>query len=148
VTDGAAGTVGAGLADAPRHALLLPGAPPHRLHHAPGTLRARADRCRARWDLQVRFLLFDETVLWLIHPRDKDLIFLFLLLLTKKFVLADWRWPRHRPSAWAAAALLATASSSDDDSELLVLINAPEVSTFSWCASKTVCIVAILMLNV
>jgi cyclin D3, plant len=94
------------------------------------------------------FLLFDETVLWLIHPRDKDLIFLFLLLLTKKFVLADWRWPRHRPSAWAAAALLATASSSDDDSELLVLINAPEVSTFSWCASKTVCIVAILMLNV
>ncbi|TVU10781.1 hypothetical protein EJB05_44328, partial [Eragrostis curvula] len=44
-------------------------------------------------------------------------------------VIADWRWPRHRPSAWAAAALLATAGSADDDSELLALINAPEVST-------------------
>ncbi|RCV10865.1 hypothetical protein SETIT_2G142900v2 [Setaria italica] len=37
-----------------------------------------------------------------------------------------WRWPRHRPSAWATAALLATAGGGDDDSELLALINAPE----------------------
>nr|CAB3456624.1 unnamed protein product [Digitaria exilis]CAB3503062.1 unnamed protein product [Digitaria exilis]CAB3503066.1 unnamed protein product [Digitaria exilis] len=41
-------------------------------------------------------------------------------------VIADWRWPRYRPSAWAAAALLATAGDGDDDSELLALINAPE----------------------
>ncbi|GJN40124.1 hypothetical protein PR202_gb29294 [Eleusine coracana subsp. coracana] len=42
-------------------------------------------------------------------------------------VMPDWRWPRHRPSSWAAAALLATASSGDDDdSELLALINAAE----------------------
>ncbi|CAN6172042.1 unnamed protein product [Urochloa humidicola] len=43
-------------------------------------------------------------------------------------VIADWRWPRYRPSAWAAAALLATAGGDggDDDAELLALINAPE----------------------
>ncbi|CAN6203916.1 unnamed protein product [Urochloa humidicola] len=41
-------------------------------------------------------------------------------------VIADWRWPRYRPSAWAAAALLATAGGEDDDAELLALINAPE----------------------
>ncbi|PUZ69800.1 hypothetical protein GQ55_2G141500 [Panicum hallii var. hallii] len=41
-------------------------------------------------------------------------------------VMADWRWPRCRPSAWAAAALLATAGGGDDDSDLLALINAPE----------------------
>ncbi|XP_062199404.1 cyclin-D3-2-like [Phragmites australis] len=41
-------------------------------------------------------------------------------------VMADCRWSRHRPSAWAAAALLATAGSSDNDVELLALINAPE----------------------
>ncbi|OEL25285.1 hypothetical protein BAE44_0013696 [Dichanthelium oligosanthes] len=41
-------------------------------------------------------------------------------------VMADWRWPRYRPSAWATAALLATAGGGDDDSELLALINAPE----------------------
>nr|CAB3452931.1 unnamed protein product [Digitaria exilis] len=41
-------------------------------------------------------------------------------------VIADWRWPRYRPSAWAAAALLATAGDGDDDSELLALMNAPE----------------------
>ncbi|CAL5080345.1 unnamed protein product [Urochloa decumbens] len=43
-------------------------------------------------------------------------------------VIADWRWPRYRPSAWAAAALLATtaAAGEDDDAELLALINAPE----------------------
>ncbi|KAL6596928.1 hypothetical protein ACP70R_047062 [Stipagrostis hirtigluma subsp. patula] len=40
--------------------------------------------------------------------------------------MADCRWPRHRPSAWAAAALLATASDADDDAELLALINAAE----------------------
>ncbi|CAN6195258.1 unnamed protein product [Urochloa humidicola] len=40
-------------------------------------------------------------------------------------VIADWRWPRYRPSAWAAAALLATAA-GDGDAELLALINAPE----------------------
>jgi cyclin D3 len=42
--------------------------------------------------------------------------------------MADWRWPRHRPSAWAAAALLTTAGGDDGDTELLALINAPEVS--------------------
>uniref|UniRef100_A0A0A9FB96 Cyclin N-terminal domain-containing protein n=1 Tax=Arundo donax TaxID=35708 RepID=A0A0A9FB96_ARUDO len=41
-------------------------------------------------------------------------------------VLIDLRWPRHRPSAWAAAALVATTGSGDDDAELLALINAPE----------------------
>ncbi|KAG8049422.1 hypothetical protein GUJ93_ZPchr0009g1153 [Zizania palustris] len=43
-------------------------------------------------------------------------------------VMADWRWPRHRPSAWAAAALLATADCcrGDDDAELLALIDAPK----------------------
>ncbi|XP_062194216.1 cyclin-D3-2-like [Phragmites australis] len=41
-------------------------------------------------------------------------------------VMADGRWPRHRPSAWAAAALLATAGACDDHSELLELINTPE----------------------
>ncbi|CAL5075343.1 unnamed protein product [Urochloa decumbens] len=41
-------------------------------------------------------------------------------------VIADWRWPRYRPSAWAAAALLATGGGEDDDTELLALINAPE----------------------
>uniref|UniRef100_A0ACD5XU62 Uncharacterized protein n=1 Tax=Avena sativa TaxID=4498 RepID=A0ACD5XU62_AVESA len=40
-------------------------------------------------------------------------------------VMADWRWPRHRPSAWAAAALLVTAGFGSDD-ELLALINAPK----------------------
>lgn len=44
-------------------------------------------------------------------------------------VMADWRWPRHRPSAWAAAALLTTAGGGDDDSELLALINASEDET-------------------
>ncbi|KAM0889876.1 hypothetical protein ACQ4PT_027432 [Festuca glaucescens] len=45
--------------------------------------------------------------------------------------VADWRWPRYRPSAWAAAALCVTAGfgSDDGDAELLALINAPEVST-------------------
>ncbi|KAF0914570.1 hypothetical protein E2562_030375 [Oryza meyeriana var. granulata] len=43
-------------------------------------------------------------------------------------VMADWRWPRHRPSAWAAAALLATAGwcRGDEDAELLALIDAPK----------------------
>ncbi|KAM0889875.1 hypothetical protein ACQ4PT_027432 [Festuca glaucescens] len=43
-------------------------------------------------------------------------------------VMADWRWPRYRPSAWAAAALCVTAGfgSDDGDAELLALINAPE----------------------
>ncbi|EER96424.1 hypothetical protein BDA96_02G150900 [Sorghum bicolor] len=44
-------------------------------------------------------------------------------------VMADWRWPRHRPSAWAAAALLTTAGGDDGDTELLALINAPEDET-------------------
>ncbi|PWZ38884.1 Cyclin-D3-2 [Zea mays] len=44
-------------------------------------------------------------------------------------VMADWRWPRHRPSAWAAAALLITAAAGDGDTELLALINAPEDKT-------------------
>ncbi|CAM0950649.1 unnamed protein product [Alopecurus aequalis] len=46
-------------------------------------------------------------------------------------VMADWRWPQHRPSVWAAAALLATAGfgNDDGDTELLELINAPKVST-------------------
>jgi hypothetical protein len=87
------------------------------------------------------FLLFDETVLWLIHPRDKDLIFVPAVVNENKH-LEDWRWPRHRPSAWAAAALLATASSADDDSELLALINAPEVST-STMTHRYCCICAI-----
>ncbi|CAM0950647.1 unnamed protein product [Alopecurus aequalis] len=43
-------------------------------------------------------------------------------------VMADWRWPQHRPSVWAAAALLATAGfgNDDGDTELLELINAPK----------------------
>ncbi|XP_040383758.1 cyclin-D3-2-like [Oryza brachyantha] len=43
-------------------------------------------------------------------------------------VMADCRWPRHRPSAWAAAALLATAGwcRGEDDGELLALIDAPK----------------------
>ncbi|XP_066393990.1 cyclin-D3-2-like [Miscanthus floridulus] len=44
-------------------------------------------------------------------------------------VMDDWRWPRHRPSAWAAAALLTTAGGDDGDTELLALINAPEDET-------------------
>ncbi|XP_066399149.1 cyclin-D3-2-like [Miscanthus floridulus] len=44
-------------------------------------------------------------------------------------VMADWRWPRHRPSAWAAAALQSTAGGDDGDTELLALINAPEDET-------------------
>ncbi|KAM0900613.1 hypothetical protein ACQ4PT_020548 [Festuca glaucescens] len=42
--------------------------------------------------------------------------------------MADWRWPRYRPSAWAAAALCVTAGFGSDhgDAELLALINAPE----------------------
>ncbi|CAM0950648.1 unnamed protein product [Alopecurus aequalis] len=42
--------------------------------------------------------------------------------------VADWRWPQHRPSVWAAAALLATAGfgNDDGDTELLELINAPK----------------------
>ncbi|KAK1629615.1 hypothetical protein QYE76_003930 [Lolium multiflorum] len=43
-------------------------------------------------------------------------------------VMADWRWPRYRPSAWAAAALCVTAAfgTDDADADLLALINAPE----------------------
>ncbi|KAL6854561.1 hypothetical protein ACP4OV_019123 [Aristida adscensionis] len=43
-------------------------------------------------------------------------------------VMADRRWPRHRPSAWAAAALLVTAGgvAADDDADLLALIGAPK----------------------
>ncbi|BAF24488.1 cyclin-D3-2 [Oryza sativa Japonica Group] len=45
-------------------------------------------------------------------------------------LMPDWRWPRHRPSAWAAAALLATAGwcggGGGDDAELLALIDAPK----------------------
>ncbi|XP_047046787.1 cyclin-D3-2-like [Lolium rigidum] len=42
--------------------------------------------------------------------------------------MTDWRWPRHRPSAWAAAALCVTAAfgTGDGDADLLALINAPE----------------------
>uniref|UniRef100_A0A0E0LY93 Cyclin N-terminal domain-containing protein n=1 Tax=Oryza punctata TaxID=4537 RepID=A0A0E0LY93_ORYPU len=43
-------------------------------------------------------------------------------------LMADWRWPRHRPSAWAAAALVATAGwcGGGGDAELLALIDAPK----------------------
>lgn len=42
--------------------------------------------------------------------------------------MTDCRWPRHHPSAWAAAALLVTAGYGSDggDAELLALINAPK----------------------
>ncbi|KQJ86903.1 cyclin-D3-2 [Brachypodium distachyon] len=40
--------------------------------------------------------------------------------------MPDRRWPRHRPSSWAAAALLATTATTGDDAQLLALINAPE----------------------
>jgi hypothetical protein len=73
-----------------------------------------------------------------LHFRAKDLIF----MCSKN--MADWRWPRHRPSAWAAAALLITAAAGDGgdgdgDTELLALINAPEVS-----AAQCHCISTIL----
>uniref|UniRef100_A0A0D9XBC8 Cyclin-like domain-containing protein n=1 Tax=Leersia perrieri TaxID=77586 RepID=A0A0D9XBC8_9ORYZ len=79
-------------------------------------------------------LLVLSALQWRMHPVT-PLSFLHPLLLHAArlrhcenallAVMADCRWPRHRPSAWAAAALLATANSWCHDGDLLALIDAP-----------------------